>query len=110
MELGCLGFDTTVCKVGARRTAKLCVLTPPSEPAVRLSPQRALQGLATSRDFPVIGSSCIGAARLTGDTRTSPDDLQLFVNPNVNPLAPFPMWLAFPTSEYYGTSDACSLH
>jgi hypothetical protein len=36
-------------KVGAERTAKLCLSTPPSEPAVQVSLQRALQGLATSR-------------------------------------------------------------
>jgi hypothetical protein len=37
-------------KVGARRAAALCFLTPPSEPDVRLSPHPALQGWATSRE------------------------------------------------------------
>jgi len=40
-------------KVGARRTAALCLLTPPSEPCMRLSPHTALQGLA----FPLTRSS-----------------------------------------------------
>jgi ketosteroid isomerase-like protein len=34
-------------KVGARRTAELCFLTPPSEPDVPLSGHPALQGLAS---------------------------------------------------------------
>jgi hypothetical protein len=38
----------TRCKVGARRTAALCFLTPPSEPDVQVSKHPALQGLATS--------------------------------------------------------------
>ena len=37
-------------KVGARRTAELCFLTPPSEPGMRLSPHPALQGVA----FPAV--------------------------------------------------------
>jgi hypothetical protein len=63
-------------------------------------------------DFPllVIGSPFVGAARVTRDTRTSPSDLQLLVNPNVNPLAPFALYAAFPHSDYYGASDSLVWH
>jgi len=79
-------------------------------PRRTVSKHPALQGLATSRCFSVIGSPFIGAARFTSDIRTSPNDLQLFVNPNVNPLAPFAMYVAFPRSDYYGASDAIVVH
>ena len=49
----------------------------------------------------------IAAASSTGVTRTSPGDLRLFCSPSVTPLAPFPLYAAFPRSEYYGASDAC---
>jgi hypothetical protein len=89
---------------------KSCFLTPPSEPDVPVSEHPALQGLATSRFFSVIGSPFIGAASFTSDIRTSPNDLQLLVVPNVDPLASFPMYAAFPRSEYYDASDAPMLH
>jgi hypothetical protein len=39
--------------------------------------------------------------------QTSPESLSgLSEYPIVDSLAPFPMWLAFPTSEYYGASEA----
>jgi hypothetical protein len=66
--------------------------------------------LATSRNFSVIGSPFIGAAHFTSDTWTSPGDLRLFVNPNVNPLPPFAMYAAFPRADYYGGSDTTVFH
>jgi hypothetical protein len=76
-------------KVGAKRTAELCFLTPPSEPDLHLSAHPALQGLASrSRGHRF---SFIEAAHFTSSTRTSPSDLRLFCLPNVNPLRPFPL-------------------
>jgi hypothetical protein len=79
-------------------------------PRRTVSQQRALQGLATSQQLPVIGLSFIAAASVTGITRNSPGDLRLFVDPNVNPLAPFALYAAFPRSDYYGAFDAHALH
>jgi hypothetical protein len=47
-------FLTSPSRVGAGRTAELCLPTPLSEPGMRLSPHPALQGVATSRQS-VIG-------------------------------------------------------
>jgi len=81
------------------------------------SPNRActFQRTRLSRDWrlpaiAVIGSSFIGAARLTSNTKDSQGVLQLIVNPNVNPLAPFAVYAAFPRSDYYGASDAHMFH
>jgi hypothetical protein len=104
-------------KVGARRTATLCFLTPPSEPDVRLSPHPALWGLTTfaPRITPglVISFAFTAAPAILRDhrlTQTSSGTKQLLDQENVNPLASFPLCAAFPRSEYYDASDACTLH
>jgi len=43
---------------------------------------------------------------LEGFARDAPHCCGSYVLLNVNSLAPFPLWLAFPTSEYYGASEA----
>jgi hypothetical protein len=109
--------EVRICKVGAGRTATLCFPTPPSEPGVPLLGHRALQGLATSTPSVTTGlviSVAFTAAPLplpgSRLTRSSSGTKQLLDRENVNPLAPFPTWTAFPPSEYYDASDAHALH
>ena len=109
--------EVRICKVGAGRTATLCFPTPPSEPGVPLLGHRALQGLATSTPSVTTGlviSVAFTAAPLplpgSRLARSSSDTKQLLDRENVNPLAPFPTWTAFPPSEYYDASDAHALH
>jgi hypothetical protein len=42
--------------------------------------------------------------------RDSSGTEQLIDPESVYPLAPFPTWTAFPSSEYYGASDAHAIH
>jgi hypothetical protein len=93
------------------------VSTPSSEPGVPLQGHRALQGLATSTPSVTIGrviSVAFTAAPrpLPGRrlTRTSSGTKQLLDPENVNPLASFPLYPAFPRSEYCDASDAHTLH
>jgi hypothetical protein len=87
----CVGLCTGTIgsKVGAGRTAELCLPTPPSEPDVPLSGHPALPGLATSR---LRGHrfSFITAASFTGNTRTSPGDPRLIVCRRLIPCRPSP--------------------
>jgi hypothetical protein len=91
--------------------------TPSSEPGVPLSGHRALQGLATSAPSVTTGlviSVAFTAAPLPPPgsrlTRTSSGTKQLLDHENVNPLASFPLYAAFPRAEYYDASDAHELH
>jgi hypothetical protein len=43
-------------------------------------------------------------------TSTSGDTRQLLDQNTVTPLPPFPLYAAFPRSEYYGGSDAIVVH
>ena len=92
---------------------RACFPTPPSEPAVQVSLHRALQGLATSAlcitaEF-VMFVAFIAASGVLRDSRltsNSGSTRQLLDQNNVNPLAPFAMWLAFLASDYYEASDS----
>ena len=105
-----------MCKVGAGRTATLCLPTPPSEPGVPFLGHRALQGLATSTPSVTTGlgiSVAFTAAPLplpgSRLARSSSGTTQLLDRENGNPLAPFPRWTAFPPSAYSDASDAQAL-
>jgi hypothetical protein len=79
-------------------------LTPLSEPDVQLSLHPALRESAFLIGIAVPNLSSIPFSVLL---QTSPESLSgLSEYPIVDSLAPFPMWLAFPTSEYYGVSEA----
>ena len=91
--------------------------TPSSEPGVPLSGHRALQGLATSA--PSVTTGLVISVAFTSAplplpgsrlTRTSSGTKPLLDRENVNPLASFPLYAAFPRSEYYDASDAHELH
>ena len=74
------------------------LLTPFSEPDVRLSPHPALQGFKSLRFFRSLHFRSHG-------TFTA---LLLLVDYSAtfNPLPSFALWLAFPTSDYYDGSDS----
>jgi hypothetical protein len=94
---------------------------PPSEPDVRLSPHPALQGLT----FRLLRYHKIchpisfhrlplPLPYLATVLRVLPDFTSILAtnvySGNVNPLASFPLYAAFPRSEYYDASDAHALH
>jgi hypothetical protein len=99
-------------KVGAGRTAELCLPTPPSEPCLHLSAHTALQGLTSAPSVTtrlVMFVVFIAASTIVRDRRLTTNSggtKQLLNRSNVNPLASFPMYAAFPHSEYYDASDA----
>ncbi len=81
-------------KVGAGRTAELCFPTPPSEPAVQVSLQRALQGVASiaGKTGFVMFFAFTAASIILRDHRLAPTSgstKQLLDQNNVTPLAPF---------------------
>jgi hypothetical protein len=78
------------------------LLTPFSEPDVRLSPHPALQGFKSLRFFRSLHFRSHG-------TFTA---LLLLVDYSAtfNPLPSFALWLAFPTSDYYDGSDSLTSH
>jgi hypothetical protein len=62
-------------------------------------------------DFPMLLGHRFAFHRSRGGgIRTAPNALQLFVNPTVNPLAPFAMETACPSSDYDGAADATVVH
>jgi hypothetical protein len=90
--------------------------TPSSEPGGLVSEHQALQGLAFRPSVTtglVISLAFTAAPARVLDRRLARDasgTKQLIAPESVNPLAPFPTWTAFPSSKYYGASDAHALH
>jgi hypothetical protein len=91
--------------------------TPASKPCMRLSPHTAPQGLATSAPSVTTGFvrflAFAAASIVLRDDGLLPDSWesrQLLDQNHVNPLASFPMYAAFPRSEYYDAPDAHGLH
>ena len=112
---GICGSASTVyqpaCKVGARRTAKLCFPTPPSEPCLHLSVHTALRGL-TFRLQRYRWTCQVRRVRCRPLrlARNSSSTKQLLDQNHVSPLASFPLYAAFPRAEYYDASDALICH
>ena len=84
-------------------------------------PHTAPQGLATSAPritpgfvisfaFATAPLPRIDSIRGSRLARPSSGTRQLVDLENVTPLAPFPLYVAFPRSEYYGAPDADTLH
>jgi hypothetical protein len=101
--------------LGRPTWSRACFPTPPSEPAVQVSLQRALQGVASiaGKTGFVMFFTFIAASIILRDSRltsNSGDTRQLLDQNNVTPLPPFAMWLAFPTSDYYDGSDSWIRH
>jgi hypothetical protein len=92
--------------------------SPPPPPP---NPAGSFPSTGLSRDWPsaasvttglVISLAFTAAPARVLDHRLARDvsgTKQLIDPESVNPLAPFPTWTAFPSSEYYGASDAHAL-
>ena len=89
---------------------------PPSAPCMQLSQHTALQRLTfLSRDYSVVRHSVdfieIAELHLLLTPIAIVNGSRRFLfSRSVNLLASFPMWPAFPTSEYYDVSDALDGH
>ena len=91
-----------VSRIRAERVAFARFSTLSSEPDLQLSLHPALQGFESLRFFRSLHFRSCG-------TFTA---LLLLVDCSAtfNPLPPFALWLAFPTSDYYDGSDSLTRH